>query len=122
MFTLNSHIQNPMLIKLITKHFQKIRHNILIIYNYINSLCSKSLHLILIDPVYERTILNDLQNIIPKYLNLPRNSNSNPWTFNNLLKIYPLIINDTLITFSVVSPIDNTFYLLLYQLHGIPIV
>ena len=49
----------------------KLESDVLTIYNYIDSLSYKVIIPMQIDPVYLRTILNNVQKVISKCLDLP---------------------------------------------------
>ena len=63
--------------------------NVWAICNYIDSLDNKIVTHSLIDPVDLRTILNNIQNVILKYLSLTSSQNNDIWTFHDFLKVPP---------------------------------
>ena len=58
------------------KWFKKLESDVSIIYNYIDSLGNKIVTSNPTDPVDLRTMSNNIKKVIPKYLNLPRNQNT----------------------------------------------
>ena len=76
----------------------------------------------LIDPIALKTILTDIQAVVPSDLSLPNDPNTNIWSFYEFLEIHPLIYNETLIISLIVSLEDSTFHLQLYGTHAIPMV
>ena len=54
--------------------------DIFTIYNCTDSLGNQVVTPTIIKPVDVRTILNNIQNIIPKYLSLPGEPNTNIWS------------------------------------------
>ena len=67
-------------------------------------------------PVGLGAILNNIQKGIQKYICLLNNPNK---SFNYVLKVHPVIVNDTLIMSLPVLLTDNTFHLQMYQVHNI---
>ena len=75
-----------------------------------------------IDPIGLKTILTNIQTVIPSYLSLPNDRNTNIWSFYKFLEIHPLIYSDTLIISLIVPLVDSTFHLQLYHIHTIAVV
>ena len=96
---------------------QNLEANVATIYTYINILGSISVTPMLIDLIDPKTILINTQAVIPSYLSLPNDSNTNIWSFYKVLEIHSLIYNETLIISLVVSFVDSTFHLQLYCMH-----
>ena len=88
------------------------------IYNYINTLGSKIVIPILMNPIDLKTILTNIQAVIPSYLSFP----TKIWPLYEFLEINPLIYNETLIILLIVPLVDSTFYLKLNHIHTIPMV
>ena len=82
---------------------RKLESDVSSIYNYIDFLSNKIVTLNQIYPIELRTILNSIQNIIPKYLNFQSGPNINNSSFSDFLNVHQLIFNDTLIISIVVS-------------------
>ena len=76
----------------------------------------------LTDPIGLKSIINNIQKVMPQYLSLSSDPNANSWSFYVFLKVHPFIFNHTLIISLVVPLVGNTFHLQLYQIHSIPIV
>ena len=76
----------------------------------------------LIDPIDLKTILNNIQAVIPSYLSLPNDPNTNIWSFYKFLVTHPLMYNETLIISLIVHLVSSTFPLQLYPIHAIPMV
>ena len=92
------------------------------ICNYINTLGSKIVTPMLINPIDLKTILTYIQAVIPSYLSIPNDRNTNIWSFYEFLEIHPLIYNETLIISLIVPLVDSTFHLQLYHICTIPMV
>ena len=68
------------------------------------------------------TILKHIHKVLPNYLSIPSVPDSNIWYFYDFLKICPIIFNNTLEISIIMSIVDNTFHMQLYQLHIGPVV
>ena len=60
---------------------QKLEADVVTLFNYINTLGSKSVTPTLIDAIDLKTILTNIQAVIPSYLSLPNDPNTNIWSF-----------------------------------------
>ena len=101
---------------------RKLEADVATIYNYINTLGSKIVTPSLTDAIDLETIPTNIQAVIPSYLSLPNDLNTNIWSFYKCLEIYPLIYNEILIISLIVPLVDSTFHVQLYCIHIIPMV
>ena len=76
----------------------------------------------LVDPIDLKTILTNINVVIPSYLSLPNDQNTNIWSFYKFLEILSLIYNETLIISLIVPLVVNTFHIHLYNIHTKPMV
>ena len=73
---------------------QKLEADIATIYNYINTFGSKFVTPTLINPIDLKTILTNIQAVIPSYLNLPNDPNNYIGSFHKFLERHPIIYNE----------------------------
>ena len=101
---------------------RKLESDVSIIYSYINTLSSKIVTQAFINHVDLKSILNNIQTIIPSYLSFTKDPSTNIWSFYQFIKMHPLVFNDTLVISLIVPLVDNTFHLQLYCTHTVPMV
>ena len=85
---------------------KKPEADVAIVYNYISTLGSKIVTPMLIDPIDLKTILTNIQAVIPSYLSLLNDPNPNIRSFYEFQEIHPLIYNETLIISLIVPLVD----------------
>ena len=76
----------------------------------------------LINPVDLKTILNNIQAVIPSYLSLPNDLNTSIRSFYEFLEIHSFNYNETLINSLIVPLVDSTFHLQLCCIPTMPMV
>ena len=109
-------------IKQLSNGIRKLEADVATIYNYIKTLGSKIVTPMLINHTDLKTILTNIQAVIPSYLSLPNDPNTIILSFYEFLKIHPLLYNETLIISVIVPLLDSTFHVQLYCIHTIPMV
>ena len=59
----------------------RLESDVSTIHKYISALSNKIDTPTLIDPINLKTIMNNIQKVLPTYLSLPHNAESNIWSF-----------------------------------------